>query len=463
MALIGAAALDGCGTTAPLPALDSGPPIHWRHLTGAPENPPVDLFGWWKAFNDPLLDNLVEQALTANPNVNMALERLLGERALYGRRQAPNLPQLNVRTSDQIDPDASASYFVVGFDATWELGLFGRARAVDRIAAGQLGDAAASLQEARVSLVAEVVRTYIELRAAQQSEKLLADAVDARRRLARLEDVRIRLKLDPPAERWRADADVSEALARLGDPRAAADRAAQSLALLLGHAEPDAAWLKPGKLPILGSPGPIVAPSGLLRTRPEIVQAESRVLSAAGELGIAHADLYPRLGLGASLLWSTNIATNRRLGGTDSIGALGPQIDIPLFDWGMRKARENAKSHDLRAAVLAYRQAVLSAVAEVENALGNLQQQQSLAQAREQASTDSQNILDTQRTRRQLGLASEIDLAEGELSNLEAKLQLVAAYRDGDIAYLALYKALGGAPPLDAGVAASSCARGNAS
>lgn len=442
--------LAGCAG-APLPKLDTRPPEHWRHATGTSARAPADLHDWWKAFHDPLLDQLVDQALKANPDVGIARERLLAERALYGSRQAPARPSLRIHTDDPIDPDASASYFVIGFDATWELGLFGRGQALDRVAGGRLGEAEAALSDARVTLVAEVARELIRLRAAQREQTLRQAVLRVRKQRLTLVETRHRLKLADTTDLARARAAVADARAELAGPTADADAAAQRLAMLLGRTEPDPAWLKPAPVPALGPHGPLAAPAELLHARPEIAAARARVLEAAGELGIAHADRFPRIGLGASLLWSTNIATYKRHGSTHGIGTIGPLIDIPLFDWGMREAREHAQSHQLKAAALAYRKAVLAGVAEVETALGNLQQQRQREHAGEQAVQAWQQAVQAQHVRRQLGLASDLDGTEVTLSRLQAELGLTAARSDRDVAYVALYKALGGAPPLTAG------------
>ncbi|MBB6183925.1 efflux transporter outer membrane subunit [Oleiagrimonas soli] len=440
--------LAGCVRT-PMPKLDQHLPAQWRHAAAA-SRPPVDLHRWWQAFHDPMLDRLVDEALENNLDVAIARQHLRAERALYGSRNAPVAPNLRARTDDPIDPDAESSYFVVGFDATWELGLFGRTKALDRIATSHVLQARTTLREARVSLVAEVVRETIALRSAQSSERSLERVLQARQRQAALTRRRVALRLSDRMDQTQADAAVATARAALAQPRMQADHAAQRLALLLGRSEPDPAWLKPGPQPRLGPTGPVAAPASLLRTRPGIAHAEANVLEAAGELGIARADLYPRIGFGASLLWSTKIATYRRDPGTNAIGTVGPILDIPLFDWGMRVSHEHAQSHRLQAAALAYRKAVLTGAAEVEDALGDLQQQREREQAEAQAVADWKQTVDAQRVRRRLGLSSDLDTVNAQIQHAEAELSLIAARQDRDLAYVALYKALGGAPPLPA-------------
>jgi outer membrane protein TolC len=141
-----------------------------------------------------------------------------------------------------------------------------------------------------------------------------------------------------------------------------------------------------------------------------------------------------------------NIARNHRARTGEGIFSLGPVIDIPLFDWGQRVARKHASDHQLRAAVLAYRQAVLQGVAETETALGDLHQ----LGLREAAAQRAVDALDrgvaAVRERAALKLASGLDVQDNLVEQRRAELELVSARAAHDLAYVALYKALGGAP-----------------
>ena len=445
--------LSGCASVA-MPSLNVPVPAHWRNAPApvAGKRPATDLRGWWRAFNDGRLDALVNHALQANLDVAQARERLLAARILYSHADAPFRPSLRARTFDAVDPDASASYISAGFDSTWELGLFGRTRGATRVAGGQMEEAAADLRAVRVSLVAEVVRNWIDLRAAQQREQCLNAVRDIRQRRLGLLETRARLGLTGEQEVSQARAELADADAALSTPRRDADAAAQRLAMLVGRTDPDPDWLAPGPLPELGALTFDNVPADLLRTRPEIAQAEAEVVRVAGELGLARADMYPNIALGASLTWSTDVFTNRRHGTTNAITAVGPLIDIPLFDWGMRAARADSKDHELKAAVLAYRQAVLAGVTEVETALGALEQQR----RREDDSVEAWRALtrsaQAQDTRVRLGLSSAIERDQALTARDRAALTVVEAKASRDIAYVALYKALGGAaePPADA-------------
>lgn len=445
--------LSGCVST-PLPNLATPLPAHWRNAHGPSAPKPPDLTGWWHEFDDAQLNNLVEQSLHSNLDVAQAVERLRAARALYGTRDVPFLPSARIQTDNTIDPDASASYFLVGFDALWEFGLFGRRQGVEREAQGHLDGAVANLREARVSMIAEVVRNWIDLRAAQQREHVLAGIRDTRQRKLHLLKVRARLQLIAPAQLAKARAAAASADAELSEPRQAENAAAQRLALLLGRSEPDPAWLRSGPLPSLGAQDLTTVPADLLRTRPGIARAEADVLANAGKLGVASADRFPRIGLGGSVEWSTSILSHRHAS-TNEIASFGPTIQIPLLDWGLRQSRMHAQDHQLKASVLAYRKAVLTGVTEVEIALGNLAQQRQREHASHTAWQALAQVASSETKRQDLGLASGIEHADSAIARDQARLDVIDARSARDIAYIALYKALGGAPKPRADLAAT--------
>lgn len=438
------AGLAGCAAR-PLPALRPPVPAQWQQAAGTPAAPPTDLHGWWHAFGDAGLDRLVDQALARNLDVAQASQHLRAARALHRRAHERFLPQLHAKTEDAIDPDASASFFVAGFDSVWELDLFGRGTAARRTSQGELDGARADLRAAQVSLVAEVVRNWLELRAAQQQVHWLEQIADARRQQCAMLAVRERLQLASSQELDQAQATLAQAQADLSEPRANVAASAQQLAVLLGQSEPDPAWLAAAPPPTLGNWQLAQAPADLLRSRPEILHAQAEVLRAAGAAGVARADRFPHVALGGSLVWSTNLTTHRRTN-DNALASFGPIIDMPLFDWGMRLAEARATRHELKASVLAYRQAVLQGVAEVETALARVREQteyeRHCAEA-VQALTRADAVVGR---RVALKLASPAERAQSTIARDQAQLALDQASTRRGLAFVALYKALGGAP-----------------
>jgi NodT family efflux transporter outer membrane factor (OMF) lipoprotein len=436
--------LGGCALAPP--RLPQHMPEGWQHAAGVADAPRPDLHGWWKAFDDPVLDRLVDAALADNLGLAEAELRIASARILAGHAGAGYWPQLSAHTFSEPTPDSSASYFQFGFDAKWELALFGRARSLDQVAAAAVGQAEGAAQAVRVSVVAEVARSYNELRAAQERLDLLAAAAASAAQRVSLMRTRARLLLASDAEVGQAEADAATAQAALHEPRLAIETALQQLAVLQAREEPDPAWRTAAPLPELGEVAIDVVPAELLRARPEVRRAESEVLRATGELGLARADRFPRIGIGGSLTYSSKILGATRLATADSIATLGPAIDIPLFDWGMRRAAEEARAKDLTAALVAYRQAVLEAVAEAETALATLAQQERRRQDLTRALAASARASENVAVLRRLGLADDLERLQGESGLNAARLAVAEAARARAVAFIALYKALGGAP-----------------
>jgi NodT family efflux transporter outer membrane factor (OMF) lipoprotein len=440
------AALGGCAV-APLPALRPDVPAAWQHTPPAASGAAApDLRAWWNAFHDAELDRLVDAAIAANLTLAQAVLRIESARAIAGSAHAGFQPQIGAHTYSEPTPDSSASYFQAGFDARWELGLFGRSQSQQRSTAADLGIAESEAQAARVSVVAEVARAYVELRGAQRRLALLQGLAHGADRNATLTATRERLHLATAGEVARAQSGQATAQAALAEPRLAIERSRQQLGVLLGRSEPPAGLVRAGPPPELGDLRIASAPADLLRTRPEIRRAENQVLKAAGDLGLARADLYPRLGLGGALTYASKVIGHSRLSDADGIVTFGPVIDIPLFDWGARRAVADARDVDLAASVLAYRQAVLDGVAETEIAMAAFDQQGTRVAALDRGLAGLERSDASAATLLRLGLADRFERIAAQSALLQARLERAQATQDRSIAFITLYKALGGAP-----------------
>ena len=446
--------LGGCGAPA-LPDIKPDIPIAWQHAAAAANAPAPDLRSWWKAFNDPVLDDLIERALADNLTLRQAESHIKGARALARHTNADFLPQVGLHSFSEPTPDSAASYFQLGFDAEWEFGFFGRATSHARVTRAELGIAQSDTQAARVSVVAETARAYIELRAAQQRLGLLEQLVASAADKVALTSTRERLRLASPNDLARTQAEQATAEAALYEPRLAIDSCRQQLAVLLGRSEPTATVVAAGASPHLGDLRIDNVPADLLRTRPEIRHAENDVLKAAGEAGLARSDRFPRLGLGGSLTYSAKVIGHTKLKDADGIVTFGPAIEIPLFDWGARTAILHAREAELTASVYAYRQAVLDGVAEAETAMATLERQRERAVALHDALAAIKRGAAATATLDRLGLSDGFDRAASNVALIQARLQMADAEQARSIAFIALYKAMGGAP-LPAGEPAAS-------
>ncbi|MGH8042331.1 MAG: efflux transporter outer membrane subunit [Rudaea sp.] len=442
--------LGACATSTPLPDLHADMPAHWRNAPAASTQlgPAPNLDSWWHAFHDAQLDALIERALRQNLSLQQTTLRLRSARALQHRSGTQFMPQLSFHTFSEPDPAATTSYYEIGFDAQWELGFFGRGLGNARVAAADLQAAAANVTAARVSLAAEVARTYVDLRAAQARAALLERILKLRQDALNLARVRLRLHLAAQDDVDQLTAGLAQTQADATEPAFTIAQAQQTLDVLLAEPQPDPLLNATGPQPNLDDVHFTQTPADLLRTRPEIRQAELDVLRAAGELGIARADLWPKLGLGGTLISSTRV-----VGDIDrpnkAIPSAGPIVDIPLFDWGARHDVVDARDAGLQAAVLGYRQAVLEGVAEAESALAQWQRERSRADAARIQTTLAGQAANRAKQLQHIGLADASDRARAGIALAQAQLQQTLTQRDAAVAFIAVYKSFGGAlPPL---------------
>lgn len=449
-ACLGIAALfvAACAVQTPLPDLPQDTPAAWRDHDAAAAGLKPDLTNWWRAFNDPALDALIERALVGNLNIQIAGERLKAARALQHRASREFWPNLNFRVFEETAPNARVGYLEIGFDSTWEFGFFGRAQSTERMSLADLNSAVIDEAAARVSVSAEIAKNYVELRAAQARAVEFDRLVAARRRQVELAQTRLRTRLGSQLELDRARGELEQAQGEAGEPAQAIVASRQALGVLLGTNTPDAALATIAAQPVLPAIAVGESPADLLRTRPEIRRAEQNVLKAAGELGIARADLYPKLGITGTLISSTALTgdldrPNR------AVPLAGPLLTLPLFDWGMRRDVINAREAALNAAVLAYREAVLESVAEAQSALAQFDAKTRAAEHAGAAARTSEQSAQAAQTLQRIGLGDGGDSANAALALAQSRMQRSAALRERALAYIALYKSFGGAiPPL---------------
>ncbi len=438
--------------TPPQAQLNPDTPAQWRQAgASAPHARAVkaaDLAAWWTLLGDPALDKLVEQALAQNLDLAQAQGRLQAQRILLGTATAAYKPGFTAGVRTLQDVAALDSYFHASLDMSWNLGLFGAYESTELDGQGQLLDAQAQLQAARIQLVSNVVQRYLEICVAQQQRLALGQQLQLDARRLQLQQVRVQQRMGSAEQVQQASLELNRSRGQEAELLQHQARAAHALAALLGRSEPEAAWLAASSSSHIPSAAALnlqVLPAELLRSRPAILAAEAAVQRAAAAVGLSNSALYPRFALGGSLLYSYNLTQNRR-SSSNHVPTLGPVIDIPLFDWGRRRAQADADELQLDNAIKAYRQSVLDGVADVETALASLG-----AQQQRQQSLDAQTPLLRSRAqqlqrRQQLGLASELDTLEPHRQLLQHESQQSVAQAAQTLAFVALFQALGGAP-----------------
>lgn len=453
---IGAAGLIAGCAAPPQPVLDQRIPAQWTQTAPEPAGAQAlvqavgveQLQDWWQRLGDPSLNALVDEALARNLSLGQAQDLLQAQRILLGVANTPYLPQFSAAINTLQDVSATDSFFHASVDMLWDPGLFGARESSQLAVYADLLGAQAQLHQLRVELVANVVLRYLDIRMAQRQQAVLQERIALSQRLVALAGVRLQQRIDSSETLHQQQLELAQLQTERAALKEAQARAALALAALLGRTTPAAAWLQADANARLPSPAALqlqILPADMLRTRAPVQLAQAQVEQAAAKLGLSRAALYPRFALGGSLLYSYNMTQNRHAG-SDRMPQLGPVIDIPLFDWGRRNAQVDANELAMEAAVKAYRQSVLDGIAEVESALAGWAAQterlRSLRAMQQQLEQRSELL----RRRQQLGLASDYSVLgerRASLSNASAQDLAIGAQA---LAYVAVFKALGGAP-----------------
>lgn len=415
---------------------------------------------WWKAMGDPVLDALVADAVAHNLDLSQAEARLREARANSAVARSKAGPQVNATGSvseTQISTNGLLpidnipgferrySLFDGGFDASWELDLWGGVRRSAQAAAARARAAEVRVEDTRLRIIAEVVRTYTDLRSAQARGALLTQDADLRADIARLVELRFQggesSRADAASARQRADA----ARAQLPEADASARAAAYSLALLTGRPPEALVSLATSALP-LPVPPPIVAAgvrSELLQRRPDVRAAEADLIAATSDIGVETANLYPRFSLTGSLGQQS-----RGLGNIAEFGstrfAIGPSFSWPVFSFGRIKGQIRAANARADASAAAYEKAVLAALADSETAANRYAATLTARADRDKALADATTAADLAALRFTRGEDDRIQMLEARSAALQAEQAALAARVEAASAYVGFAKALGG-------------------
>ncbi|CAN7462292.1 efflux transporter outer membrane subunit [Phenylobacterium sp. LjRoot219] len=447
------------------------PPVAFAEPTDAGARG-ADLAAWWTGFDDPTLTDLVTRSLTANPDIRVAATRIRQARAEARIAGAGRLPTLNAsgqaahtRLSENAVPGellglgtpggspASAlgipglefDTYQVGFDAAWELDLFGGQRRAVEAATARTLAAEWSARDAEVLVGAEVANSYLQYRALQRRIAIAETHLAAERELLDFVRTRARHGIVTSLDERRQEREIEQLAATREDLIAQRAGRLHALGVLLG--EPPMALAQrlaaPPPAPATPPQVPPGLPSELLLRRPDLRAAERRLAAAVADQGVAVADLYPRISLtGAAQLISLSLAS---LLEADSLqlNAAG-RASLPLFDGGQRRATVSLREAQAQEALVAYDAQVLTALKEVEDALSRLgADRRRLAQLRaaEQAARDA---ADTTQVRYRNGLIPFLDVLEARQSWLTTQDAVAQADASAAQDAVALYKALGG-------------------
>ena len=416
---------------------------------------------FWRDLGDPTLTRLIEEALRTSTDVSAAEARVMSARATRrvssfdlaptitavgsAMRQRSSIAQLPGLTSQL----PQQTLYDVGFDASWELDVFGRVNRTVNAYHTLAVSAEHGLRDVQVTLAAEVARTYFELRGAEQQLAVARRNSENQRRTVSLTEDRLTAGRGTAFDTERAKSSLSLTLAAIPilESRIAADR--NRIATLVGRAAGTlpAEWLPAGDLPTLPDTVRIGSPTQLVRQRPDVLSAERQLAAQSQFVGAAQSEYLPRLSLAANAGYLATAFDSLSRNGTSRFVA-GPVLSWPLLDLGRVKARVDVAHANEDAAKAQYSATVLRAVEETETSLVTYDRAHARLALLNEAVRASTRASELAQQRFEAGLTDFLQVLDAQRTQLDAENQLAQAHTAAATSLVAVYKAVGGTWPI---------------
>ncbi len=453
-------------------------PEEYRPATTQASTTQPTMVQWWKTFNDPLLDALILDASRNGLDVQAAQARIRVAREQRTIAGTGYWPVANATGSYQRTKSSAGGGFVTssggsvggvggvgsigtgtvvssggnirdlyqaGFDASWELDVFGGIRRSVEAATAQEEAAIADYQNVLITLYGEVARNFIELRGFQREIMIAEDNARAQRETLELTRTRYRAGLTSDLDVARAEAQVASTLSDIPAIQTQASAAAHRLGVLTGK-EPTALLdqlAEPQRIPEPPPRVPVGIPSELLRRRPDVRNSERTLAAANANIGALAADLFPRFTLTGDVGYrSSNFGS--LLNSNNLFWGFGPGVSWNIFSAGRTRANIRAQEARTDEALANYKLTVLIALEEVQNALVAWQNDQARTLALASSVASNQRAVNLAQQLYQRGLADFLNVLQAQLSLFVAQDQLVRSYATVSTDVVQLYKALGG-------------------
>jgi NodT family efflux transporter outer membrane factor (OMF) lipoprotein len=417
---------------------------------------------WWRTLHDRELDSLIERAIAGSPSLEIALQRLQQARAQEAIVIGAALPMAEgtegggIGTGSDLGRGRAAQSLVssetgtgvsqitnlAGFDAAWEIDVFGKFRRAIEAAQYDVEAAAAVRNVVLISLVADVTRAYLDLRALQMQLAVLRKDIEVAQKYLDFVQERFNRGITNELDVTLAQRQLAQLQSQIAPLGAQINAARYVIAVLLGEFPENLGreLTRPGMLPAL--PGRIRPglPIELLRRRPDIAEAERELASATAAIGVATADLFPRVALIAAA------GNQSAVGGVpiNPIWSVGPGVLAPILDFGRLDAAVEKSDYRARELLFNYKQTVLRAVGEVDTAVDAYAAQQNRLHHLADALTAARKAVDLASERFDRGLIDSLNVIDAQRQEYEIERQYVAAQASAAEQLVALYKSLGG-------------------
>lgn len=440
---------------------------------------PLAAVQWWRLFKDPKIDSLITRAAESNLDLQLARERILQARAQRQVVAADLLPTFDltsaysrIRKSPALNPPTKSSggssgsgsgtatktstpkpslesdLFQAGFDASWEIDIFGGTRRAVQAANADIVTAEHGRNAVLVSLYGEVAGTYIQLRGLQRQMEITSQTIVAQQKTYDLTLTRFEGGIVSRLDVDRARAQLETTRSQAPAFQAAILQTIHALSVLLGKApgELKAELAPAGPIPVPPGAVAVGLPSELLHRRPDIMAAESIVAAATARVGVAVADLYPKFFLTGSI-GTTGLEAGDLLKTSARYWSYGPSMRWPILDFGnYGRIHGNIKIQDSvqRQALINYQKAILNALQETEDAFVAYGQEQLRRQSLQEAVAADERAVDLAQRMYAAGVSDFLNVLDAERALYT--MQIVLAQNETNVSadLVALYKALGG-------------------
>lgn len=413
------------------------------------------LTGWWKGFNDPALNTLIERAREANPNLKAALAGIAEARAQRGIARSQGLPQAEAdavytrqRRSENLGspvPDNPSSLYSTGFDAGWEIDLFGGIRRSVESAEANVQAREEDYRDALVTLFAEVALNYVDYRTLEERIAVANRNIAAQRDSVKLTQGRLDAGLVPKIDVTQAQTNLSLSEASVPLLRAQLDASKNRLATLTGGfpASVDGILARSRGIPLPSAGYSAGLPADLLRARPDIRRAERELAAQTARIGVAEADLYPRLSLFGDFHLQS-VSSGDVFDSASRSYSFGPSFRWAIFSAGRIRNQIAAEESRALQALAAYESTVLAAVEEVETSMSAIRNERDRLSDLSQAVASSRETVSLIKDNYENGLVSFQNVLDAERTKFDA--EDTETFSRGQVSrfYISLYKALGG-------------------
>ncbi|MBA3035318.1 MAG: efflux transporter outer membrane subunit [Desulfobacterium sp.] len=413
-----------------------------------------EIAGWWAAFNDPILVSLVKRATDSNLDVKQAEARIRQARAARGVSISGFGPVINAVSSYRRShsPQSTAgsdgitsNQYQAGFDAAWELDIFGGVRRSVEAADADLQAAVEGRRDVLVTLAAEVAVNYIDLRAYQQRLIIARNNLAAQNHTAELTHKRVSAGFASSLDAANADAQAATTAAQIPLLEASTEQAIYSLSLLIGR-EPAALLTELrdlSEIPAASPSVPVGVPSDLLRRRPDIRRAEAQIHAATARIGVATADLFPKFSISGSVGFQ-NDEFNSWMDRVNRFWSFGPSVSWQIFNTGKTISNIELQKALQEQSAITYKQTILTALQEVDNSLIASAKEEERKKAFSDAVTANKKAVDLAKQLYIHGQTDFLNVLLAQRSFYASEDALAQSTRTVSTNLVALYKALGG-------------------